>query len=163
MSGCAASADPDAFDPTRTSAVTQKKCAESASGPSELLYSSHCDACSWAWGRTHEAARVHHASRRRGGVSSSSNTSHSRFAKISGRINSLYLGASFAPRIEHAASQIHDSSDFPLPFPMPPHPTNGLEPLQLADFPQKFNDSLLLSCHFSQNEPRRWRRGKFVR
>src|SRR5205809_4961075 len=43
--------------------------------------------------------------------SSSSNTSHNRFAKISGRMNSLYLGASFAPRMEHAASQIQDSSD----------------------------------------------------
>src|SRR6266446_9935348 len=42
---------------------------------------------------------------------SSSNTSHNRLAKISGRMNSLYLGASLAPRIEQAASQIHDSSD----------------------------------------------------
>src|SRR5262249_37183062 len=48
--------------------------------------------------------------------SSSSKTSHNRFAKISGSMNSLYLGASFAPRIEQAASQIQVSSDFPLPF-----------------------------------------------
>jgi hypothetical protein len=41
-------------------------------------------------------------------------TSHSRFAKISGRIYSLYFGASFAPRIEHAASQIQDSRDLSL-------------------------------------------------
>jgi hypothetical protein len=41
---------------------------------------------------------------------------------ISGRIYSLYLGASFAPRIEHAASQIQVSSDLPFPFPMPYHP-----------------------------------------
>src|SRR5207247_10584619 len=46
--------------------------------------------------------------------SSSSKTSHSRLAKISGRMNSLYFGASFAPRIEHAASQIHDSRDLLL-------------------------------------------------
>src|SRR5437773_5734036 len=46
--------------------------------------------------------------------SSSSKTSQSRLAKISGRMNSLYLGASFAPRIEHAASQIHDSRDLLL-------------------------------------------------
>src|SRR5262249_31636658 len=51
---------------------------------------------------------------------SSSKTSHKRFAKMSGRINSLYLGASLAPRMEHAASQIHDSRDLPLlPFPFP--------------------------------------------
>src|SRR2546428_11291202 len=43
--------------------------------------------------------------------SSSSNTSHRRLAKISGRMNSLYLGASFAPRMEQAASQIQDSRD----------------------------------------------------
>src|SRR3972149_10456433 len=49
--------------------------------------------------------------------SSSSKTSHSRVAKISGRMNSLYFGASFAPRIEHAASQIQDSSDLSL-FPL---------------------------------------------
>jgi len=48
--------------------------------------------------------------------SSSSKTSHSRLAKISGRMNSLYFGASFAPRIEHAASQIHDSRDLLLLF-----------------------------------------------
>ena len=34
-----------------------------------------------------------------------------------GRMNSLYLGASLAPRIEHAASQIHDSRDLLL-FPL---------------------------------------------
>src|SRR6266478_9907143 len=45
---------------------------------------------------------------------SSSKTSHNRFAKISGRMKSLYFGASFAPRIEHAASQIHASSDLSL-------------------------------------------------
>src|SRR4029434_9675623 len=45
---------------------------------------------------------------------SSSKTSHSRFAKISGRIYSLYFGASCAPRIEHAASQIQDSRDLSL-------------------------------------------------
>ena len=32
-------------------------------------------------------------------------------------MNSLYLGASFAPRIEHAASHIQDSSDLSL-FPL---------------------------------------------
>jgi hypothetical protein len=37
---------------------------------------------------------------------SSSKTSQRRLAKISGRINSLYFAASFAPRMEHAASQI---------------------------------------------------------
>src|SRR5438046_10761884 len=44
-------------------------------------------------------------------LSSSSKTSHSRLAKMSGRMNVLYLGASFAPRMEHAASQIQDSRD----------------------------------------------------
>src|SRR5215471_355683 len=49
--------------------------------------------------------------------SSSSKTSQSRLAKISGKMNSLYFGASFAPRIEHAASQIQDSRDLLLvPF-----------------------------------------------
>jgi hypothetical protein len=49
--------------------------------------------------------------------SSSSKKSHSRFAKISGRMYSLYFGASFDPRIEHAASQIHASRDLsPLPL-----------------------------------------------
>ena len=49
--------------------------------------------------------------------SSSSKTSQSRLAKISGRMKSLYFGASFAPRIEHAASQIQDSRDLLLfPF-----------------------------------------------
>src|SRR2546426_12643202 len=43
--------------------------------------------------------------------SSSSKTSHRRLAKMSGRMNSLYLGASFAPRMEQAASQIQDSRD----------------------------------------------------
>jgi hypothetical protein len=46
--------------------------------------------------------------------SSSSKTSQSRLANFSGRMNSLYFGASFAPRIEHAASQIHDSRDLLL-------------------------------------------------
>src|SRR5205823_11653554 len=46
--------------------------------------------------------------------SSSSKTSQSRLAKISGRMNSLYFGASLAPRIEQAASQIHDSRDLLL-------------------------------------------------
>lgn len=44
----------------------------------------------------------------------SSKTSQSRLAKMSGRMNSLYFGASFAPRIEHAASQIQDSRDLLL-------------------------------------------------
>ena len=35
----------------------------------------------------------------------------SRLAKISGRMKSLYLGASCAPRMLQAASQIQDSSD----------------------------------------------------
>jgi hypothetical protein len=46
--------------------------------------------------------------------SSSSKTSQSRLAKISGRMYSLNLGASFAPRMEQAASQIQDSSDLPF-------------------------------------------------
>src|SRR5436190_21364541 len=46
--------------------------------------------------------------------SSSSKTSQRRFAKINGRINSLYFGASLAPRMEQAASQIHYLSDFSL-------------------------------------------------
>jgi len=33
---------------------------------------------------------------------------------MSGRIYSLYFGASLAPRIEQAASQIQDSSDLPF-------------------------------------------------
>lgn len=36
--------------------------------------------------------------------------------KISGRIKSLNLGASFAPRMEQAASHIQDSSDLSSPF-----------------------------------------------
>src|SRR5947207_9983889 len=35
---------------------------------------------------------------------------HDALPIFSGRMKSLYLGASFAPRIEHAASQIQDSS-----------------------------------------------------
>jgi hypothetical protein len=34
--------------------------------------------------------------------------------KMSGRMNSLYFAASFAPRMEQAASQIQDSRDFPF-------------------------------------------------
>jgi hypothetical protein len=37
-------------------------------------------------------------------------------AKMSGRMNSLYLGASFAPRMLQAESQIQDSSDLPFEF-----------------------------------------------
>src|SRR5262245_6456553 len=44
--------------------------------------------------------------------SSSSNTSHRRLVKISGRMKSLNFGASCAPRMLQAASQIQDSSDF---------------------------------------------------
>lgn len=42
---------------------------------------------------------------------SSSKTSHRRLVKMSGRMNSLYFGASLAPRMEQAASQIQDSRD----------------------------------------------------
>ena len=38
----------------------------------------------------------------------------SRLVKISGRMKSLYLGASLAPRMEQAASQIQDSMDLSL-------------------------------------------------
>ena len=48
--------------------------------------------------------------------SSSSKTSHRRLVKMSGRMKSLYFGASFAPRMEHAASQIQDSSDLSTSF-----------------------------------------------
>jgi hypothetical protein len=33
---------------------------------------------------------------------------------MSGRMNSLYFAASFAPRMEQAASQIQDSRDLPF-------------------------------------------------
>src|SRR5437868_3080863 len=46
--------------------------------------------------------------------SSSSKTSQSRLVKISGRMKSLNFGASCAPRMLHAASQIQDSSDLSL-------------------------------------------------
>src|SRR5436305_9103963 len=46
--------------------------------------------------------------------SSSSKTSQSRFVKMSGRMKSLNFGASCAPRMLHAASQIQDSSDLSL-------------------------------------------------
>ena len=36
--------------------------------------------------------------------------------KISGRMKSLYFGASLAPRMEQAAFQIQDSRDLPLPL-----------------------------------------------
>jgi hypothetical protein len=52
---------------------------------------------------------------------SSSKTSHSRLVKISGRMKSLNLGASCAPRMLHAASQIQDSSDLPFPLVILPH------------------------------------------
>ena len=42
---------------------------------------------------------------------SSSNTSQRRLVKMSGRMKSLYFGASLAPRMEQAASQIQDSRD----------------------------------------------------
>ena len=42
---------------------------------------------------------------------SSSKTSHRRLVKISGRMKSLYFAASFAPRMDQAASQIQDSRD----------------------------------------------------
>src|SRR2546423_12972702 len=45
---------------------------------------------------------------------SSSKTSQSRLVKISGRMKSLNFGASCAPRMLHAASQIQDSSDLSL-------------------------------------------------
>jgi hypothetical protein len=48
--------------------------------------------------------------------SSSSKTSQSRLVKISGRMKSLNFGASYAPRMLHAASQIQDSSDLSLAF-----------------------------------------------
>src|SRR5688572_636976 len=47
---------------------------------------------------------------------SSSNTSHRRLVKMSGRMNSLYFGASLAPRMLHAASHIQLSSDLPFWF-----------------------------------------------
>ena len=43
---------------------------------------------------------------------SSSNTSHRRLVNTSGRMKFLYLGASAAPWMEQAASQIQDSRDF---------------------------------------------------
>src|SRR5438105_12084976 len=46
--------------------------------------------------------------------SSSSKTSQRRLVKISGRMKSLNFGASCAPRMLHAASQIQDSSDLSL-------------------------------------------------
>src|SRR5258708_19259821 len=47
-------------------------------------------------------------------VNSSSKTSQSRLVKMSGRMKSLNFGASCAPRMLHAASQIQDSRDLSL-------------------------------------------------
>ena len=54
--------------------------------------------------------------------SSSSKTSQSRLVKMSGRMKSLNFGASCAPRMLHAASQIQDSSDLSLALLMLPRP-----------------------------------------